>query len=65
VFIPFEINPRFSASTYLRALAGLNETDMYLKHVLHGIDQSPGSLRAGYYLRSFDEVVVDRDIVKT
>ena len=29
VFLPFEINPRFSASTYLRALAGFNEPDLH------------------------------------
>ena len=33
VFLPFEVNPRFSASTYLRALAGVNELAIYLRNV--------------------------------
>jgi carbamoyl-phosphate synthase large subunit len=30
-FVPFELNPRFSASTYLRTLAGFNEVDHFIK----------------------------------
>ena len=55
VLLPFEINPRFSASTYLRAMAGFNEVDIFLKHALHGAVPTPGPLRAGYYLRSLTE----------
>jgi carbamoyl-phosphate synthase large subunit len=61
--IPFEINPRFSASTYLRALAGFNEVDVYLQHVINGIPVSPAALKVGYYLRSFEEVFVSKDKV--
>jgi carbamoyl-phosphate synthase large subunit len=61
--IPFEINPRFSASTYLRALAGFNEVDIYLQYVINGMLFKPAALRAGYYLRSFDEVFVSKDKV--
>lgn len=61
--IPFEINPRFSASTYLRALAGFNEVDVYLQHVINGISISPAALKVGYYLRSFEEVFVSKDNV--
>jgi carbamoyl-phosphate synthase large subunit len=61
--IPFEINPRFSASTYLRALAGFNEVDIYLQHVLGNALPEPLTLRAGYYLRSFDEAFVSIDKV--
>ncbi len=46
-FVPFEINPRFSASTYLRALAGFNEIDVYLKAVLGGVRPGPIDLRPG------------------
>jgi carbamoyl-phosphate synthase large subunit len=59
--IPFEINPRFSASTYLRALAGFNEVDIYLQYVINGTLPKPAALRAGYYLRSLDEVFVSAD----
>jgi len=59
--IPFEINPRFSASTYLRALAGFNEIDVYLQYVTnHTVMESP-PVRTGYYLRTLDEVFVEKD----
>lgn len=63
VFIPFEINPRFSASCYLRALAGVNEVDMFLQYLFSG--EIPGSLtlKKGYYLRSFSEVFVEKERV--
>ena len=59
--IPFEINPRFSASTYLRALAGFNEVDIYLQYVINGILSKPAALRSGYYLRTLDEVFISAD----
>jgi len=63
VLLPFEINPRFSASTYLRTMAGFNEVDIYLQYVLHGVHQQPRSLRPGYYLRSLTERFVPMDRV--
>jgi carbamoyl-phosphate synthase large subunit len=62
--IPFEVNPRFSASTYLRALAGFNEIDLYLRQVLLGERVRPGPIRPGYYLRSLCETYVPLDRVK-
>lgn len=56
--LPFEINPRFSASTYLRTLCGFNEIDRYLQWVLHGARPGPVDIRPGYCLRSFTEVHV-------
>lgn len=56
--IPFEINPRFSASTYLRAKAGFNEIDCYLEYLIHKTDKFDYELKYGYYLRSFEEVYV-------
>jgi carbamoyl-phosphate synthase large subunit len=64
MLIPFEINPRFSASTYLRAMAGFNEVDMYLRHLLMGEYPVPPLIRPGYYLRSFSEVGVNKEEVK-
>ncbi|NVM21084.1 MAG: ATP-grasp domain-containing protein [Desulfobacterales bacterium] len=61
--IPFEINPRFSASTYLRAMAGMNEVDIYLKYLVTGELQKLEKIRPGYYLRSFSEVYVCPDKV--
>lgn len=54
-FIPFEINPRLSASTYLRAMAGFNEVDMLLQNIALQNPVEPGELREGFYLRSFTE----------
>jgi carbamoyl-phosphate synthase large subunit len=64
VLLPFEINPRFSASTYLRAMAGFNEIDIYLRYRLCGIRPEVGSIRPGYYLRSLTETVVSREEIK-
>jgi|SRR5271157_2572768 len=64
LLIPFEVNPRFSASTYLRAMAGFNEIDMYLQYVLYGIEPRVGPIRPGYYLRSFAEQYVPKDAIK-
>jgi carbamoyl-phosphate synthase large subunit len=60
VLLPFEINARFSASTYLRTLAGLNEIDMYLQNVLHGLQPTLPQIRTGYYFRSLSETFVPR-----
>ncbi|RDJ33342.1 MAG: ATP-grasp domain-containing protein [Crenarchaeota archaeon] len=58
IFYPFEINPRFSASTYLRSLAGFNEIDVYLRHLLFNENFTINSFKKGYYLRSFTEEFV-------
>jgi carbamoyl-phosphate synthase large subunit len=57
-FLPFEVNPRFSASTYLRALAGFNEIDYYIRHLLGLPQRATLSVKPGWYLRSLSEVVV-------
>lgn len=62
--VPFEINPRFSASTYLRAMAGINEPDIYLQYLSEGSLQKPQKIQTGYYLRSLSEVFVGKDGVK-
>ena len=59
--IPFEINPRFSASTYLRALAGFNEIDIYLQYLLKQRPSSLPPLKHGYYLRTLNEIFIPRD----
>jgi carbamoyl-phosphate synthase large subunit len=55
VIIPFEINPRFSASTYLRTLAGFNEVDIYIRSILGKAIEFKPEIRNGCYLRSFTE----------
>ena len=63
VFVPFEINPRFSSSTYFRALAGFNEIDLLIEHMETGKCVLQENLRYGYYLRSFTEVYVKKELI--
>jgi len=56
--LPFEINPRFSASAFLRALAGFNEVDMLIEHHLTGEVPARPPIKSGWYLRSLTETVV-------
>ena len=63
VLLPFEINPRFSASTYLRAMAGFNEVDLCLRHLLHDSCPPPPAITGGYYLRTFSEAHVTADMI--
>jgi carbamoyl-phosphate synthase large subunit len=64
LLIPFEINPRFSASTYLRNLAGFNEIDFFLRHLANGESEFKWNLREGYYLRSFDQMFLPLEHIK-
>jgi len=61
--VPFEINPRFSASTYLRAMAGLNEVDIYLQFLMTRERPPISQLREGWYLRSLIERFVPSERV--
>lgn len=64
-FVPFEINPRFSASTYLRAMAGFNEADIFLQHLATGKVPGRPLIRPGYYLRTLAEQFVPREQVES
>lgn len=64
VFVPFEINPRFSASTYLRAMAGFNELDIYLQALTTGDLPEQLNIRKGWYLRSLAEKFVAPETVR-
>lgn len=55
IFLPFEINPRFSASTYLRAMAGFNEVDLFLSFLISGEKKHIDNICNGFYLRSLIE----------
>ena len=63
--IPFEVNPRLSASTYLRALAGFNEVDILLQHAAFAHVPPPYAIREGWYLRSLTERYVAPEEVRT
>jgi len=64
VLLPFEINPRFSASTYLRAMAGFNEVDMLVKYIINGELPLSPTIKPGWYLRSLVEQYVLDEKVK-
>jgi carbamoyl-phosphate synthase large subunit len=60
----FEINPRFSGTTSLRAMMGYNEPDLLIRRHLLG-EQVPARFeyRSGRVVRGLSEVVVpDRKI---
>ena len=58
VLLPFEINPRFSASTYLRALAGFNEVDLLINNIMGTPRPEKIKIKSGWYLRSLTEKYV-------
>lgn len=62
--IPFEINPRLSASTYLRAMTGFNEVDFLLQRIAFNNPVQPAPLREGWYLRSLTEFYVTPQEIK-
>lgn len=64
-FVPFEINPRFSASTYLRAMAGFNEVNMFLEHLATGSTPKRPKVRPGYYLRTLAERFIPRERIES
>lgn len=53
---PFEINPRFSGTTYIRALMGFNEPDLIVRHHLLGEElPHPISYQFGQVIRGLRE----------
>ncbi len=64
ILLPFEINPRFSATTYLRSLAGFNEVDMLIRMLSTGVGLEKLTIHFGYYLRSLTETFVKAANVK-
>ncbi|WP_068078284.1 ATP-grasp domain-containing protein [Novosphingobium lentum] len=55
----FEINARFSGTTPMRALAGFNEVDMTLRHLLLGEPVCQPDCRKGVILRFLQEQFVE------
>ncbi len=63
-FFPFEINPRFSATTHLWAKAGFNDVDYFIRLLSNvSIDKKP-SITEGFCLRSFTEIFIPKDELK-
>lgn len=66
IVYPFEINPRFSGTTYMRALAGVNEPDLYIrKYLLHGADIPTRRPKEGHILRGLEEVFMEESGVRS
>lgn len=62
--VPFEINPRFSGTTGVRARMGFNEVDAALRHFVLG--EPPPSLAdigSGFALRYWNEMYVSSETV--
>jgi carbamoyl-phosphate synthase large subunit len=57
----FEINARFSGTTPLRALAGFNEVEMALRHILLGEPVTQPPIRRLVMLRHWSETAVSPD----
>jgi len=56
IMYPFEINPRFSGTTYMRALVGVNEPELYIrKHVLGETLPEHIMPRTGLVIRGLEE----------
>ncbi len=64
VLMPFEINPRFSASTFLRAMAGFNEVDILLQYLSKGSVPAKKEIKPGLYLRSLTERYIDGEAMR-
>jgi len=59
VLYPFEVNPRFSGTTYIRALMGFNEPDILIRHHALGVPvPRPIEYRFGHVVRALEERVV-------
>jgi carbamoyl-phosphate synthase large subunit len=63
-FVPFEINARFSASTFLRTLAGFNEVDYYTRLSLGQPPRAELGVTPGWYLRTLSEVAIPPEELK-
>ena len=58
----FEINPRFSGTTSLRAMAGYNEPDVLIRrHVLNELIEPHFKYRSCFILRGLSEALVEVD----
>jgi carbamoyl-phosphate synthase large subunit len=58
---PFEINPRFSGTTSLRALVGFNEPDILIRKYILGADISHIEYKKGVIVRGLSELYIPSD----
>lgn len=63
-FFPFEINPRFSATTYLWAMAGFNDVDYFIRMLSNEPIHEKPRIKEGFYLRSLTEKFIPAENIK-
>lgn len=59
----FEINPRFSGTTYSRALVGCNEPDILTKFRLMGKTPESFEYKRGYVMKDFTEKFIPENMI--
>lgn len=59
VFV-FEINPRFSGTTYMRTMLGYNEPDILIRRHILGEDVRLGEYKKGLVMRGLQETYIPR-----
>lgn len=57
----FEINGRFSGTTYFRALSNVNEVEMCLEYLLENKEISQPEIKPVRILRYYDEIVIPNE----
>jgi carbamoyl-phosphate synthase large subunit len=57
-FYPFEINPRFSGSTSIRAMLGFNEPDLLIRYHILGEKPSGIKIKHGIVVRGLKELCI-------
>ncbi len=59
----FEINPRFSSTTVIRAFYGFNEPELFIRAMVLKEEVYPTHASSGVALRMWDELYVDTKVV--
>ena len=63
-FIPFEINPRFSGTTCIRAALGFNEPEMYIESFFYKKNKIKKKIKKEFVMRYFEEVFIKTNQIK-
>jgi carbamoyl-phosphate synthase large subunit len=62
VFMPFEINPRFSGTTPMRAVAGFNEPELLIEWYAGVRREAPPAVRQGVFSRGLVEFFTEEAV---
>ena len=57
----FELNGRFSGTTYFRALSNVNEVEMCLNYILYNQEIVQPKIKPVKILRYYDEIIMPHD----